>query len=71
MADLRNNLFDTKIRRQQGSQKLATHYMLNDHVENTNRNNRQKKISTHLEEQSLIPAEQKNVTVKVNVAKIN
>jgi len=26
MADHRNNSFDTKIRRQQGSQKLLTHY---------------------------------------------
>jgi len=32
--------------------------MLNDHVQNPNRNNSQK-ISTHLEEQSLLPAEQK------------
>ena len=32
--------------------------MLNDHVQNPNRNNSQK-ISTHLEEQSLRPAEQK------------
>ena len=34
-----NNLFDTKIRRQQGSQKLPTYHMLNDHVQNPNRNN--------------------------------
>jgi len=27
-----NNLFPTKISRQQGSQKLLTHYVLNNHV---------------------------------------
>jgi len=35
----RNNLLDTKIRRQQGSQKLPTYHMLNDRVQNPNRNN--------------------------------
>ena len=39
MADHKNDLFDAKIRRQQGSQKLPTHYMLNDYAQNPNRNN--------------------------------
>ena len=39
LADHNNNLLDTKIRRQQGSQKLPTHHMLNDHVQNPKRNN--------------------------------
>ena len=38
--------FDTKIRRQQGSQKLPAHYMLNDDVQNPNRNNSQKNFHT-------------------------
>ena len=56
LADHRNNLFDTKIRRQQGrSQKLPTHYMLNDR---TLTGIIAKRISTQLEEQNLLPAEQ-------------
>jgi len=58
MADHRNNLFDTKIRRQQGSQKLPTHYMLNT-IYKTLTRIIAKRISTHLEEQSLLPAEKK------------
>jgi hypothetical protein len=41
----RNTLFNSKIRIQ-GSEKLPTHYMLNDHVQNLNRNNSQKNIHT-------------------------
>jgi len=33
--------------------------MLNDHVENPNRNNSQKNLNIHLEEQSLLAAQQK------------
>ena len=58
MVDQRSNIFDNKIRRQQGSQKLLARYILNDHVKNPNKNNNQR-ISTHLEEQILLPAEQK------------
>jgi hypothetical protein len=36
MDDHRNNLFNTKIRRQTGNQKPPNHYMLNDHVQNPN-----------------------------------
>jgi hypothetical protein len=46
VADHKNNLFDTKIRRQQGSQKLLTHYMINEHIQKTNKNNSQKKFHT-------------------------
>jgi len=46
MADHRNNLFVTKIRKYQGSRKLPTNYMLNDHVQNPNRNNRLKFLHT-------------------------
>jgi hypothetical protein len=46
LADHKNNLFDTKIRRQQGSQKLPTRYMLNDHVQNSERKNNQKNFHT-------------------------
>jgi len=42
----RNNIFDTKIRRQQGRQKLTAHYLLNDRVQNPNRNNSQKNLHT-------------------------
>jgi len=34
LAVHRRNLFDTKIRRQQRSQKLPAYYILNDHVKN-------------------------------------
>ena len=46
LTNYRRNLFDTKIRRQQGSYKLPTHYMFNDHVQNPNRNNSQKNLHT-------------------------
>jgi len=57
LADNRNNLFDTKIRRQQGSQKLLAHYMLNDNVQNPNRNNSQKIF--HTLGRAVLPGEQK------------
>jgi len=44
--------------------------MINDLVQTPNRNNSQK-ISTHLEEQNLLPAEQKDITLEVKVARIN
>jgi len=46
LANHRNNLFATKIRRQQGSQQLPTHYMLNNHVQNPDRNNSHKNFHT-------------------------
>jgi len=56
MANHSNNLFATKIGRQQGSQRLPTHYVFNNRVQDPTRNNR--RISTHLEEQNILPAEQ-------------
>ena len=42
----RNNVFANKIRRQQRSQKLPTHYVLNNHAQNPNKNNSQKNFHT-------------------------
>ena len=39
MANHRNNVFATTIKRQQGSEKLPTYYVLINHVKNVNRNN--------------------------------
>jgi len=46
LADQMSNLFDNKIRRQQGSQKLLARYIHNDHVKNPNRNKNQKNLHT-------------------------
>jgi hypothetical protein len=46
MANSRNKLFAIKIRRQQRSQKLPTHYVNNNHVPDPNRNNSQKNLHT-------------------------
>jgi hypothetical protein len=46
------------IRRQQGSQKLPTYIMLDNHVQDPNRHNSQKNLHTS-EEQNLLPADQK------------
>jgi len=42
LTNHRNNLFATKIRRQQGSQKLPTHYVHYSTVHTPNKNNNQK-----------------------------
>ena len=57
LANRRNNLFSTKIRRQQVSQDLPTHLVLNNHVQVISRI--ATRISTNLEEQNLLPTEQK------------
>jgi hypothetical protein len=46
MANHRNNLIATKIRRQQGSQKVPTHYVLINHVNSPNKKNNQKNLQT-------------------------
>jgi hypothetical protein len=42
LANHRNKLFATKIRRQQRSETLPTYYVLMNHVQNPNSNNNQK-----------------------------
>jgi hypothetical protein len=59
-----------KIGRQQSSQKLPTNHVLNNHVQDTNRN-LTRRVSTHLEAQSLLPAEQNDVTLKVKDERSN
>jgi len=46
MVTHRDNLFATKIGREQGSQKLPTHYMHNNNAQNPNRNNSRKNFHT-------------------------
>jgi hypothetical protein len=53
----RNNLFATKISSQPVSQDLPTHHIFNNHVQEKSGIDR--RISTTLEEQNLLPAEQK------------
>jgi len=55
LVEQRSNLFDNKIRKQQRSQKLLARYILNDHVK-TLAGITTKRISTHFEEQILLPA---------------
>jgi len=70
MAENRNNLFDTKIRRQQGSQKIPTHYMLKNMYE-TLAGIIAKRISMHLEKQTYCHQNKKEVTLEIKVARIN
>jgi len=69
MANRRNNLFATKIRRQPVSQNLPTHHVINNHVQTVGRIAR--RISTTVEEQNLLPVEQTGCHLEVNVARIN
>jgi hypothetical protein len=71
MANHRNNLFAAKTGRQQGSQKLPTHYMLNNHVQNFNRNNSQKNFHTFGRPELTISRAKKDVTLEINVTRIN
>jgi len=67
MADHRNNSFDTKIRRQQGSQKLLTHYTFK--LCKTLTGIIAKRSSKHLEEQSILLPEQKGCNPGSKVCK--
>jgi len=46
MVNDRNNLFAAKIRRLEGSQQLPTDYLVNNRVEDPNRNNSRTKLHT-------------------------